>query len=272
MTQAETMREARSTSFNLRQAVWIAVIAVSLFLVINVVNNQNHAGSDGSATAVLLRWMPYILEGFGLNLVMSCLAMVLATLFGVPLGIAQQSQSAFVRLPAQAVTHLFRNAPWLVVLFSVMYLIPANGNFLGQHVEIPDWIKATFAFSLPVMGNISEIVRGAIRSIPTGQWESASGLALSRRQTMIHIILPQCVKRSIPSWMNWYALLTLSTPMAAILGVREAVGSAQAAMEAGGGRPDFLIPFYLFLLCLFFLYIYPIARLTKKLERKYAVV
>jgi len=82
--------------------------------------------------------------------------------------------------------------------------------------------------------------------------------------------LPQSFRRSIPPWMNWYALLTLSTPMASIFSVRESVANAQAAMEASGGRPEFLFPFYLFLLCLFFAYIYPIALLTRKLEKRYA--
>ena len=40
-------------------------------------------------------------------------------------------------------------------------------------IPLPDWLKATFGLSLPVMANMSEIVRGAIQSIPSGQWESA---------------------------------------------------------------------------------------------------
>jgi polar amino acid transport system permease protein len=242
----------------------IAFVAVQL-------NSRGATDTNLSALDTLILWLPFILKGFGLNLLMSFLAMGIATVLGVALGIAQVSQLAVLRIVAKFVTHLFRNAPWLVILFTVMYLLPVEVRLSGEKVIIPDWIKATLAFSLPVMGNISEIVRGAINSIPTGQWESAEGLAFSRRQTMVHIILPQCIKRSIPPWMNWYALLTLATPMASILGVHEAVGNAQAAMEAGGGRPDFLLPFYLFLLCLFFAYIYPIALWTRKLEQKYAV-
>jgi len=121
------------------------------------------------------------------------------------------------------------------------------------------------------MANIAEILRGAVASIPRGQWESAESLAFTYRQTLWMIILPQCVKRMIPAWMNWYALLALATPMASLLGVSEAVGNAQAAMTAAGSRPEFLIPFYLFLMLLFFIYIYPIAIWTRRLERKYAI-
>lgn len=226
-----------------------------------------------SALSALAIWMPFILKGFGLNLLMSFLAMAIATILGVGFGVAQVSQITVIRLFSKFISRLFRNAPWLVILFIVMYLLPVEIRLSGgDKIIIPDWMKATFAFSLPVMGNISEIVRGAILSIPIGQWESAEGLGLSRWQTMMHVILPQCVKRCIPPWMNWYALLTLATPMASVLGVHEAVANAQAAMEAGGARPEYLFPFYLFLLCLFFVYIYPIAVWTRKLERKYAVL
>lgn len=223
-----------------------------------------------SVLAALVTWTPFILKGFVLNLLMSFIAMALATVLGIGLGLMQIAGSVFVRAPARLVTHLLRNSPWLVILFAVMYLVPFELHLpkVGL-IEIPDWIKATIAFSLPVMANISEILRGAINSIPRGQWDSAESLAFSRGQTLRWIILPQCIRRALPPWMNWYALLALATPMASILGVHEAVGNAQAAMEAAGARPEFLGPFYLFLLCLFFAYIYPIAILTRKLERKY---
>jgi len=230
------------------------------------------AQQSASAISTLVLWMPFILTGFALNLLMSFIAMAVATVLGIGLGLLQISRSRLLQMPAWFVTHLFRNSPWLVILFMVMFLVPFEIRLPGGDIlMIPDWVKATFAFSLPVMANISEIVRGAINSIPKGQWESAESLAFTRGQTLRWIILPQCVRRALPPWMNWYALLALATPMASILGVREAVGNAQAAMEAAGARPEFLIPFYLFLLCLFFAYIYPIALWTRKLERKYVV-
>jgi polar amino acid transport system permease protein len=223
-----------------------------------------------SAIETLIVWLPYILKGFSLNLIMSFAAMILATVLGVALGLMQISLIPVVKVPSRFLTSLMRNSPWLVILFVVMYVLPSEFRLPGGwKLTNPDWVKATIAFALPTMGNISEIVRGAVRSIPVGQWESAEGLAFTRSQTLRYVVLPQCVRRSLPSWMNWYAMLTLSTPMAAIFSVREAVASSQAAMEAAGARPEFLFPFYLFLLCLFFAYIWPIAIWTRKLERNY---
>jgi polar amino acid transport system permease protein len=120
------------------------------------------------------------------------------------------------------------------------------------------------------MANVSEIVRGAVNSIPSGQWESAESLAFSRLQTLWRIILPQCVKRMIPPWMNWYAILTMSTPLISIVGVNDAMTLAQDALAAEQ-RSELLMPMYAMLLLFFFVYCYPIARWTIRLERRYAV-
>ncbi|MEF2552944.1 ABC transporter permease subunit [Aurantimonas sp. A2-1-M11] len=250
------------------------IVLLALFLASLVTAHAQGIDPAGppSALATLVEWMPFILRGFLLNLGMSLLAMAIATILGVGLGMLQLSRTRFISAPAWLVTHLFRNSPWLVILFVVMLLVPYELELPGGGSFImSDWLKATFAFSLPVMANLSEITRGAIVSIPSGQWESAESLAFTRGQTLRWIILPQCVKRAIPPWMNWYALLAMATPMASILGVREAVGNAQAAMEAAGARPELLAPFYLFLLLLFFVYIYPISIWTRMIERKYAV-
>jgi polar amino acid transport system permease protein len=259
-----------SSAFGWRTGLGLA-IAFSLSLAVASAQSGANAGR-ASAVETLLTWMPFILKGFLLNLAMSVLAMAFATILGVLLGLMQISPLAAFRLPARFVTRLLRNSPWLVILFLVMYFLPVEIRLPGGvRIPLPDWLKATLAFGLPVMGNVSEILRGAVNSIPTGQWDSAESLALTRSQTLRWVILPQCIRRGIPPWMNWYAMLTLSTPMAAIFSVHEAVSNAQAGMEAAGARPDLLIPFYLFLLCLFFAYIYPIAVWTLALERKYAV-
>ena len=111
--------------------------------------------------------------------------MAIGTAFGILLGLAQLSRAAPVAKTAWFVTHFFRNAPWLVLLFYCMFLLPFKVTLFGVTIPLPDWVKATFGLSLPVMANMSEIVRGAVQSIPTGQWESASSFAFSRRQTHV---------------------------------------------------------------------------------------
>jgi len=217
------------------------------------------------------QWLPFIMEGFALNLVISFLAMMLGTAMGTGMGLALVSVHAPVRRVGWLLTQFFRNTPWLVLLFCFMLLLPYRAKIGGVEYDIPAWSKAAFALSLPIMANIAEIVRGAIQSLPNSQWESAESLAFTRRQTLWMIILPQCFKRMIPPWMNWYAILTMATPLCSILGVQEMMKSTREALNALGDKPEMVAPFYTFVLIIFFIYIYPIARWTTHLERKYAV-
>lgn len=217
------------------------------------------------------QWLPFIMKGFVLNLLISFFAMLLGTLMGAAMGLALVSPRPWIRRTGWFLTQFFRNSPWLVLLFCFMLLLPYRVKIGGVEYDIPAWTKAAFALSLPIMANIAEIVRGAVQSIPTGQWESAESLAFNRRQTMWMIILPQCFKRMIPPWMNWYAILTLATPLCSVLGVQEMMKSSREALNALGDRPELVAPFYSFVLVAFFAYIYPIARWTVSLERKYSV-
>ena len=120
-----------------------------------------------SILATLWKWTPVLLRGFVFNLAISAVAMAAGTIVGLFLGFAQISLLLPVRKGAWLTTHFFRNAPWLVLLFYCMFLLPFQVTVFGVTIPIPDWIKATLGLSLPVMANVSEIVRGAIQSIPT---------------------------------------------------------------------------------------------------------
>ena len=224
------------------------------------------------AFTALVKWMPFLFEsGFLFNILISMFAMLFGTLAGAALGLGQISKLPFLRRFCWFITQLFRNSPWLVILFIVLLALPFEVIIFGYIISIPDWMKAVFGLSLPIMANISEIVRGAVLSVPTAQWEASESLAFNRRQTLWRIILPQCFKRMIPPWMNWYAILTMATPLCSLLGVEEIITLSRQAMEAENNHPELLVPFYSFALVLFFFYCYPIARITIALEHKYAV-
>jgi len=250
-----------------RHGVWLAVILV---FSAGAAGAQAGVGQE-SILSIMLKWTPLLFKGFIFNLAISFLAMAGGTAAGALLGVWQISLLPLVRAGSWLVTQFFRNAPWLVLLFFCMFLLPFQVRIFGVVIPLPDWIKATFGLALPVMANVSEIVRGAIQSIPSGQWESAESLAFNRRQTLTMIILPQCVKRMLPPWMNLYAILTMATVLASVVGVSEVMTLTGQVLSAEGGRTDLLIPFYSYILLWFFIYCYPIARLTVRLERHFAV-
>jgi len=250
-----------------RHGLWLLAI-----LVLSAGMAEAQAGAavkEGVVTAIF-KWMPVLLQGFVFNIAISFLAMAIGTGVGAVLGLLQISLLPPVRGGSWFVTQFFRNAPWLVLLFFCMFLLPFEFDLGFVTIPFPDWVKATIGLALPVMANVSEIVRGAVQSLPSGQWEAAESLAFSRRQTLWEIILPQCVKRMLPPWMNLYAILTMATVLASIVGVSEMMTQTGRALAAEN-RPELLIPFYSFVLLCFFAYCYPIAVATRRLERRYHV-
>ncbi|MBC8241405.1 MAG: ABC transporter permease subunit [Alphaproteobacteria bacterium] len=260
-----------------RRVVFAFAAVLIAWLSIDVAFAQLQGDTEQTVFDTLVKWTPLMLfgppdqfGGFTLNIVVSFLAMALGTFLGLWLGLGQISLNPMIRRASWVVTQLFRNSPWLVLLFYFMLLMPFQVNLGGTEIDIPGWTKAAFALSLPIMANISEIVRGATASIPTSQWESAESLAFSRTQTIWQIILPQCIKRMLPPWMNWYCILTMSTPLVSILGVSDGMALTQDALAAEG-RSEFLIPMYLWLMSWFFLYSYPIASWTRRLEHRFVI-
>ncbi|MFE1599521.1 amino acid ABC transporter permease [Methylobacterium sp. ID0610] len=220
---------------------------------------------------VVVKWAPLLLTGFIFNIAISLMAMLLGTAAGLWLGLGLIAVQPLLRGASWFATQVFRNAPWLVLLFFVMFLLPFQVTVFGLRIPLPDWVKATGGFALPVMANVAEIVRGAVRSIPNTQWEAAEALAFTRRQTLWRIILPQCLKRMLPPWMNLYALVAMATVQASIVGVSEMLTLTAQVHAAEGGRPELFAPLYGFALLCFFLYCYPIDRWTARLERRFQI-
>ena len=263
---ASRARAGGTVLFGARTGVALAAVFVASV----ALAQMQTASTQPGVLALLVKWTPLLARGFLFNLAISVCAMAAGTLAGVLLGFARISFRRPVRGASWVVVQFFRNAPWLVLLFFVMYLLPFEFHVGGRTIPFPDWIKATLGLALPIMANMAEIVRGAVQSIPTAQWEAARSLAFTRRQTLWMIILPQCVKRTLPSWMNWYAILTMATTLASIVGVSE-VMTLTLRITNAEGRTDLLIPIYSYVLLWFFLYCYPISVWTRRLEARYDV-
>lgn len=227
-------------------------------------------GAPSSGTGVpaaLLRWLPLVFVGFLFNVLVGVLAMALGTLAGLPLGLTQMARLRAVRATGWVVIQLLRNAPWLVLLFYVMFLLPFEVRVAGLAIPLPAWAKAVVGLALPVSANVAEIVRGGLLSIPAAQWEGAESLAFSRRQVLLMVILPQAFRRMLPPWMNLYAVLVMATTLISVVGIQDGLTAVRAAVSAEG-RPELMMPFYLLLLAMFFAHTYPVARLTRRLERR----
>ncbi|NWD67294.1 amino acid ABC transporter permease [Pseudomonas gingeri] len=217
----------------------------------------------------LWQWSPALAVGFAQNILISLLAIAIGSLLGLLVGALGLSPLRVLRLPARLWVQLFRNAPWLVLIYFTTYIFPFEIHVGSHYLPFPDWLKVTVGLALPASANVAEIFRGAIGSIPGTQWEAARSLAFSRGQLFRSIILPQCFKRMLPPWMNLYAVITMGTALASLVGVHDLIDTAQIASNTVN-RTGFTVLIYFSVLALFFVYCYPISRLTQRLERRYA--
>jgi polar amino acid transport system permease protein len=244
-------------------AAIILPISVAILAVVFVV-------AYPQTSATLMEWVPLLARGFAMNVAIALVAILAATAMGILIGMAESSPLAPVRWPARAYVQIFRNAPYLVVIFATTYIFPFELRILGHIIAFPDWIKAAVGLALPASAYTAELVRGAIQSIPRTQWEAAVALGFSRWQTLRWIILPQCVQRILPPWTNLLATVSMSTALAALVGVPELLHSANDASTAVQ-RNEFTVAVYLLVLLWFFLFSYPLSRFTQRLERRFAI-
>lgn len=158
-------------------------------------------------------------EGF----VTSLLIFVLTLLFSMPLGLAvmfgRRSRLTPLRGFIKAYISIMRGTPLMLQLMVVFY-----GPKLLLGVTVPgNWrfTAVIVAFVINYAAYFAEIYRGGIESIPVGQYEAANVLGYTRAQTFLRIILPQVVKRIMPSITNEVVTLVKDTSMAFTVSYQE---------------------------------------------------
>lgn len=158
---------------------------------------------------------------------------------------------------------VFRGLPVLVTLFIVFFISPSAG------LQLSSTSAAILGLSLWGSSNVMEVVRGAVRSIPTAQFEAARALGFRWRSVMRLVILPQATARMIPPVVNLTVDLIQATTLASLIGVIEVLQRSRQTVEyyqlsAGDGHAA---PVFGGVLVFFFLICYPLTVLAGRLER-----
>jgi len=118
---------------------------------------------------------------------------------------------------------LFRSTPLLVQLFIVYFGLPylkING-ILPRGIQMSPVMAGILTFTLNTGAYCSETIRGAIESIPTGQWEAAASIGMTRGLALRRIIIPQAVRVSLPPLANSFISLVKDTSLAASITIVE---------------------------------------------------
>jgi len=157
-------------------------------------------------------------EGLG----KTCAIFFLTLLFSLPLGmIVALLRMSKVKI-VSAVTRFFitvlRGTPLMLQLLAVTY---GPYYLFGAAVSRNKLIPVVIAFSINYAAYFAEIYRGGIESIPIGQYEAAEVLGYTRVQTFMRIILPQVIKRIMPSVTNEVVTLVKDTSMAFTVSYQE---------------------------------------------------
>ena len=157
-------------------------------------------------------------EGLG----KTCAIFFLTLLFSLPLGmivaLLRMSRLKLVSAVTRFVITVLRGTPLMLQLLAVTY---GPYYLFGSNVARNKLIPVVIAFSINYAAYFAEIYRGGIESISVGQYEAAEVLGYSKAQTFLRIILPQVIKRIMPSVTNEVVILVKDTSMAFTVSYQE---------------------------------------------------
>ena len=157
-------------------------------------------------------------EGLG----KTCAIFFLTLLFSLPLGmivaLLRMSRVRVVSVITRFFINILRGTPLMLQLLAVTY---GPYYLFGTTVARNKLIPVVIAFSINYAAYFAEIYRGGIESIPVGQYEAAEVLGYSRFQTFMRIILPQVIKRIMPSITNEVVTLVKDTSLAFTVSYQE---------------------------------------------------
>ena len=153
-----------------------------------------------------------------------------------------------------------------MLLFIVFF-----GSTRALGIDISGELSSIIVFTLWGTAEMSDLVRGALTSIPKHQYESAAALGLNGAQTYRYVIIPQVVRRLIPLSINLITRMIKTTSLVLMIGVVEVLKVGQQIIEANRMvSPNAAFGVYLTIFILYFLVCWPISMLAGYLERRWA--
>ncbi|MDO8185268.1 amino acid ABC transporter permease [Conexibacter sp. JD483] len=157
-----------------------------------------------------------LLRGLLLTVEVAACGFALAAVLGLPLALAGRSRTPLLRIPATMWIALARGVPLLIVIFWLYYAAAQEGLF-----SLTAFIAGMLSLGLTGSGYMAEIYRSALSAVPTGQFESAAAIGLSRAQAFRVVILPQALRTAIPPAMNTFVMLLKGATLLSVIGLAD---------------------------------------------------
>ncbi len=206
-----------------------------------------------------------LMGGMWTALEISLISIAISMALGLLLGFLVSRKNRIVRGMMRCYLEFIHIMPQMVLLFLVFF-----GTSKAFGWNLSGELSSVIVFSLWGTAEMTDLVRGAVTSIPRIQYESAMALGMTQGQVNRYVILPQAVRRLIPQSINLITRMIKTTSLVLMIGVVEILKVAQQIIEANRkASPNAAFGVYLTVFLLYFLLCWPISLLARKLEKKW---
>ena len=212
---------------------------------------------------LLQQHLPFLLSGLWMTVRITLLGIAFGTALGAVVGVGRALGPKPVIWLLGAYIHLWRGTPFLCQIYIVYFVLPRTG--VGW-LQFEAFEAAVVALTIYSSSYIAEIVRAAIEAVPSGQREGALSVGMSPGQTLRYVVAPQAMRMVLPPLGGVYVIMVKVTAVLSVIGTSELVRQANLAIQRD---PSNIMPIFLIVAVLYFLFCYPILRLTQWAERRY---
>jgi polar amino acid transport system permease protein len=162
----------------------------------------------------------YLIAGTWITLGVTAIALTAGFVLGLLLATFRVYGSPALRAFAAGYSLVIRAVPVIVVIFILYFVI-------ARFVDLSPFLSGSLALGIASGAYQSEVFRGAIQSVPSGQMLAARAIGMSRIMAIRYIILPQALRLSIPPWSNEAAIVLKDSSLVYVIGVAEILRRAE---------------------------------------------
>ncbi|MDN6113782.1 MAG: arginine ABC transporter permease ArtM [Enterobacterales bacterium] len=178
----------------------------------------------------MFEYIPDIIQGLPTSLTLTVVSLLVALVLALLFTIVLPLRPIVLTQLVQGYITLFTGTPLLVQIF-LIYYGPGQFDWIKQtpwlwNMLSQPWLCAMVALALNSAAYTTQLFYGAVKAIPSGQWQSCEALGMSRSQTL-RILLPFAFKRALSSYSNEVVLIFKSTSLAYTITLMEVMGYSQ---------------------------------------------
>jgi polar amino acid transport system substrate-binding protein len=203
--------------------------------------------------------IPNLFFGWLRSIGLVLLGFPLAIPVGLGISFLRMSRFRVLRFLSSIYVNVIRGTPLFLQIYIAWYGLPL---LIGKP---PDYALGFLVLAMNSSAYLAEIFRAGIQSIHKGQFEAASSLGMNGAQTMFFVIIPQTIRRVLPTMTSEFILLFKDTSLLAAVGVFEMMNFAKISVNVSGNMTPYVVA-----ACYYLLVTLPLIRAISVFEKKLA--